>query len=209
MIPHLLQNQKQKVLSNIHPGTPCNFATITYIHNYIPIQHIIFSANDDIKQFENDNDNDNDAQNMTNKQPQQYDKDGNKQYVSGDEHNKLITTVMGVNSGIDAGGSGSIKDRMNLWNKRADDDKKSTKPPPKRKAPPSATSYAKQNQDAEDRAKAQREADRLKKEKEQREKARREAEAKEKAEKARLEAIAKRDREKREKEERKDGEIGG
>eukprot|EP01084_Bolivina_argentea_P046384 85428_1 len=52
------------------------------------------------------------------------DKDGNKTYTTGTEKNKIVTTVLKVNSGIDSGGSGgSVKDRMSLWNKKSDNDK--------------------------------------------------------------------------------------
>eukprot|EP01083_Nonionella_stella_P099022 278508_1 len=53
------------------------------------------------------------------------DSDGNKQFITGTEKNKVVTTIMAVNSGIESGGSqGSIKDRMSMWNKKVDKDEK-------------------------------------------------------------------------------------
>merc|ERR1711971_221288 len=60
------------------------------------------------------------------------DKMGNQTFESGTKKNKIVTTVMPVNSGIDSGNKGgSVKDRMALWNKKpkkvANEEKKSEK----------------------------------------------------------------------------------
>merc|ERR1712176_1476513 len=109
------------------------------------------------------------------------DKMGNKTFESGTDKNKIVTTVMAVNSGIDSGNNGgSVKDRMALWNK-----KKVVKKEEK-------TNDA--NAENE-RLRLQKEkADKLKKEKEQREKyekMQREKQQKEDAEKLRKEKAEK------------------
>merc|ERR1712129_308477 len=57
--------------------------------------------------------------NVSPKVSSQLDKNDNQTFVSGTAKNKIVTTVMPVNSGIDSGNKGgSVKDRMSTWNQK-------------------------------------------------------------------------------------------
>merc|ERR1712129_609559 len=118
--------------------------------------------------------------NVSPKMSSQMDKNGNQTFVSGTWENKIVTTVMPVNSGIDSGNKGgSVKDRMSMWNqkKTKSNDKSAENEQKEKEKRDKMERDKKQRDDALKRQAEQKEkervqqakADKLKKEKQQRE----------------------------------------